>query len=184
MEQILPSTKHVSDPRDFYASDSPILDDNFDSDLDLYESAEEFLERVDPEVQDDRQVGSGFAGSRVCSSRLAYTIRVNWCEAFPAASDPSASAFVRTAVQPSPTNCTAFIISADVASATTNDFRSVTLMSCYSEPAPGRCAMRSFCASDGLLQWVPFCWVPERQSWPTGNSYYRHQLVRPDCDEL
>ncbi len=35
-------------------------------DLGLYESAEEFLERFDPEVQDDRQVGSGFAGLRVC----------------------------------------------------------------------------------------------------------------------
>lgn len=59
VEQILPCTEHVLDPRDFYASDSPVLDKYFDSGHDLYKSTEEFLECIDPKVQDDDQVESG-----------------------------------------------------------------------------------------------------------------------------
>ncbi|KAH9172230.1 hypothetical protein EDB89DRAFT_1906340 [Lactarius sanguifluus] len=59
VEQILPSTEHIMDPRDFYTSDSPVLDGNFDSDQGLYESAEEFPESIDPGVQSDHQVDSG-----------------------------------------------------------------------------------------------------------------------------
>jgi hypothetical protein len=51
VEQILPCTERGPDPRDFYASDSPVLDDYFDSGQDSYKSAEEFFECVDPEVQ-------------------------------------------------------------------------------------------------------------------------------------
>ncbi|KAH9168602.1 hypothetical protein EDB89DRAFT_2073753 [Lactarius sanguifluus] len=143
VEQILPSTEHVPDPQDFYASDSPVLDDNFDLDQDFYESAEEFLERVNLEVQDDHPVRSSFTGSHICFSHLAYMIRVDWFEAFPAATDPSAPAFARMAVQPTPTNRMAF---------PTNNFCSVTLMSCYSGPAPGLPTMRTSCDSNGFFQ--------------------------------
>jgi hypothetical protein len=67
VEQILPSTEHVPDPRDFYASDSPMLDSNIDSDQDLYESAEEFLEKINSEVQDEHP------RVLVCFSYSTYT---------------------------------------------------------------------------------------------------------------
>jgi hypothetical protein len=73
VEQILPRTEH--DPRDFYASDSPVLDEYFDSDQDLYKSAEESLGRVDPEVQDGDQVESSIAS--VWFSYLTYTSQAN-----------------------------------------------------------------------------------------------------------
>jgi hypothetical protein len=41
VEQILSSNKHVPDPRDFYASDSPVLEYHIASGQELYESAEE-----------------------------------------------------------------------------------------------------------------------------------------------
>ena len=67
VEQILPLTEHVPDPWDFYASDSPVLDGNFDSDQGLYESAEEFPEEINPEVQLDDE------HPRVCFSYSTYT---------------------------------------------------------------------------------------------------------------
>jgi hypothetical protein len=75
VERILPSNEQVPDPREFYASDSPVLEYNADtdSDVELYESAEEFLEVEDLEVRDNRQVGSRFSGPRVCLSHLAHT---------------------------------------------------------------------------------------------------------------
>lgn len=66
VEQILPSNEHAPDPRDLYASDSPVLEYDIASDQELYESADEFLESRGPEVQDDRQVGDSFAGPCVC----------------------------------------------------------------------------------------------------------------------
>jgi hypothetical protein len=66
VEQILPSNEHVPDPRDLYASDSPVLEYDIASDQELYESADEFLESRGPEVQEDRQVGGSFAGPCVC----------------------------------------------------------------------------------------------------------------------
>jgi hypothetical protein len=53
VEQILPCAEHGPDPRDFYASDSPILDEYFDSGQ---ESTDEFLDCIDPEVQVDDQL--------------------------------------------------------------------------------------------------------------------------------
>ncbi len=64
VEQILPSDEHVQDPQDFYASDSLVLVD-FDSDQELYRSAEEFEMSNDLEVQDEHQ-GSGFVAHPVC----------------------------------------------------------------------------------------------------------------------
>lgn len=46
VEQILPCTEHGPDPRDFYAPNSPVLGEYFDSGQDPYESAE-VLECVD-----------------------------------------------------------------------------------------------------------------------------------------
>jgi hypothetical protein len=62
VEQILPCTEHAGglDPRDFYASDSPVLDEYLDLGQDSHESDEEFLECVDPEVRDDDQAESSF----------------------------------------------------------------------------------------------------------------------------
>jgi hypothetical protein len=50
VEQILPNTEHGPDPRDFYAADSPVLDEYFD--------AGQGSGCVDPEVEDDDQVES------------------------------------------------------------------------------------------------------------------------------
>ena len=41
----MPSTECITDPGDFYASDSLVLDGDSHSDQDLYRSAEEFPER-------------------------------------------------------------------------------------------------------------------------------------------
>ncbi|KAH9019778.1 hypothetical protein EDB85DRAFT_1896500 [Lactarius pseudohatsudake] len=59
VEQILPPHEPVQDPRDFYACDSPVLD-NPNSDIELYESAKEFGENVDPRVQDGPQASGSF----------------------------------------------------------------------------------------------------------------------------
>lgn len=130
MEQILPRTEHGNDPRDFYASDSPVLDEYFDSGQDFYKSAEEFFECVDPEVQDDDQVES----STVCHvwfSYLTYTSQANWCETFPETSDSTAPAFAFSTpvLQPVFTNYPDFVVSAGVASAPTNGSCGSTLMS-------------------------------------------------------
>ena len=74
VEQILPCTGH--DPRDFYTSDSPVLDEYFDSDQDLYKSAEEVLGCVDPEVQDGDQVENSIA-SHIWFSYLTYMSQAN-----------------------------------------------------------------------------------------------------------
>ncbi len=98
VEQILPSDEHVRDPQDFYASDSPVLVD-FDSDQELYRSAEEFEIRNDTEVQDEHQ-GSNFVVCPVLFSCLVYAFITNWCEAFSAVASahhstlPTLAAFV------------------------------------------------------------------------------------------
>jgi len=98
VEQILPSDEHVQDPQDFYASDSPVLVD-FDSDQELYRSAEEFEIRNDTEVQDEHQ-GSNFVVCPVLFSCLVYAFITNWCEAFSAVASahhsalPTLAAFV------------------------------------------------------------------------------------------
>ena len=128
MEQILPCTGH--DPRDFYTSDSPVLDEYFDSDQDLYKSAEEVLGCVDPEVQDDDQVESSI-GSHVWLSYLTYISWANWCETSPATSGSTAPAFICSApvLHTVFTNHPAFIVSADITFAATNDSCSSTLTS-------------------------------------------------------
>jgi hypothetical protein len=71
LEQILPSDKHVQDPQDFYASDSPVLvDSSFDSDQDMYRSAEEFEICNNTEVEDEHQDNTFVARF----SYLAYTL--------------------------------------------------------------------------------------------------------------
>jgi len=52
VEQLLPQTEPVHDPRNLYASDSPVIDDA-ESDEELYKSAEEVAENVDLNGQDD-----------------------------------------------------------------------------------------------------------------------------------
>jgi hypothetical protein len=53
VKQILPRTEHGLDPRDFYASDSPVLDEYF-----YPGQVRQDSEYVDLDVQDDDQVES------------------------------------------------------------------------------------------------------------------------------
>ena len=46
MEQLLPHIEPIHDPRNLYASDSPVVEDP-DSDEELYKSAEEVAENID-----------------------------------------------------------------------------------------------------------------------------------------
>jgi hypothetical protein len=64
-------TEDGPDPRDFYASDSPVLDEY----LDLGQGSR----CVDPEVEDDDQVES-IISCHVWFSYLTYTSQANWCE--------------------------------------------------------------------------------------------------------
>ena len=119
VEQILPLTEHIPDPRDFYASDSPALDGNFDSDQGLYESAEEFPEEINPEVQLDDE------HPRVCLSYSTYThpSHTNYCNTCLATSDTAVPAFACTALDTALANCPSFILMA------TNELFSEVLMS-------------------------------------------------------
>ena len=59
----MPSDEHVQDPRDFYASDSPVLSaspvlTNFDSEQELYKSAED----IEPSNDNEHQ-GSSIASA-------------------------------------------------------------------------------------------------------------------------
>ena len=55
MEYPSSENEHVQDPRNFYASESPMFD-NSDSDHKFYECAEDFRETLEPEDQDSGQV--------------------------------------------------------------------------------------------------------------------------------
>jgi hypothetical protein len=66
---------HVQDPRDFYASESPVLTD-FDSDQELYKSAEEIEVSNDTEGQNELQ-GSSFAARPVRFSCLIVHFIIN-----------------------------------------------------------------------------------------------------------
>lgn len=66
---------HVQDPRDFYASESPVLAD-FDSDQELYKSAEEIEVSNDTEGQNELQ-GSSFAARPVRFSCLIVHFIIN-----------------------------------------------------------------------------------------------------------
>jgi hypothetical protein len=136
VEQILPSTEHGPDPRDFYASDSPVLDEYFD--------AGQGSGCVDPEDEDDDQVESIIACC-VWFSYLTYTSQANWCETFPATSAPvldfvftnrraiiftNRRAIIFTSRRAIIfTNCRAIVFSADVAFAAINDSRNSALRS-------------------------------------------------------
>jgi hypothetical protein len=128
VEQTLPNTEHGSDPRDFYAADSPVLDEYFD--------AGQGSGCVDPEVEDDDQVESIIA-CRVQFSYLTYTSQANWCETFPATSAPALDfvfsnrhATILTSRRVIIfTNRRAIVFSADVAFAAINDSCNSTLRS-------------------------------------------------------
>ncbi|KAH9015826.1 hypothetical protein EDB85DRAFT_2156367 [Lactarius pseudohatsudake] len=57
VEQLLP----VHDPRNLYASDSPVIED-LDSDEELYKSAEEVAENIDPDGQSDGAANKSISG--------------------------------------------------------------------------------------------------------------------------
>jgi hypothetical protein len=72
MEHLLPADEPIQDPRNFYAADSPVFSDS-DSDQELYESAEDFEETLEPEGQGGERVGGSSLGLRVSLSRLTLT---------------------------------------------------------------------------------------------------------------
>ena len=61
----MPLVEPVHDPRNFYTSDSPVIEDP-DSDQDLYKSAEEDVENVELDGQGDGVADSSNSGSNVC----------------------------------------------------------------------------------------------------------------------
>ena len=65
VEQILPPIEPVHDPRNLYASDSPVIEDP-DSDKELYKSAEEFAKNIGLEGQVDGAAGESNSGSNAC----------------------------------------------------------------------------------------------------------------------
>lgn len=128
VEQIC--AEHAPNPRDFYASDSPLLDEYLDPGQDSSKSSEEFSECLEPEVEDDDQVESSNT-HHVRSSYLTCTSQANWRETFPATRGPTSPAFTFSAsvLCFAFANCPAFVFSADVAFAVTNDSRNSTLTS-------------------------------------------------------
>ena len=66
VEQLLPPVKPVHDPRNFYASDSPVIKDP-DSDEELYRSAEEDAENIELDGQGYGVANESNSGSNVCS---------------------------------------------------------------------------------------------------------------------
>ncbi len=68
VEQLLP----VHDPRNLYTSDSPVIEDP-DSDKEVYKSAEEVAENIDPDGQGDGIANESNSGPNVCSFYLTYT---------------------------------------------------------------------------------------------------------------
>ncbi|KAH9008836.1 hypothetical protein EDB84DRAFT_1446663, partial [Lactarius hengduanensis] len=67
VEQLLPLVEPVHDPRNFYASDSPVIEDP-DSDEELYKSAEEDVENIELDGQGDGVANESNSGSNVWSS--------------------------------------------------------------------------------------------------------------------
>jgi len=66
VEQLLPPVEPVHDPRKFYASDSPVIEDP-DSDEELYKSAEEDAENIELDGQGYGVANESNSGSNVCS---------------------------------------------------------------------------------------------------------------------
>lgn len=65
----LPADERMQDPRDFYASDSPVFGDS-DSDQEWFESAEDFADTLDTEGCGEQVSGSS-AGICVSVSLVA-----------------------------------------------------------------------------------------------------------------
>jgi len=81
VEQLLPQIEPVHDPRNLYASDSPVIEDP-GSDEELYESAEEVTENIDLNSQDDGKAKGRNSELDVCffsfDSRLSLLTGMNW----------------------------------------------------------------------------------------------------------
>jgi hypothetical protein len=117
MGRTLPANEHTQDPRDFYASDSPVLN-NSDSDQEVYESAEDFAETLETEDRGGEQVGSSSTGIRVSISRLVC-IRHSETAAT-ARAIPGPSRAICTACVTTPTTFPAIIAPTDVVFAATS----------------------------------------------------------------
>ena len=80
VEQLLPQIEPDHDPRNLYASDSPVIEDP-DSDEELYKSAEEVVEHVDLKSQDDGTAKGRNSELDVCffsfDSRLSLLTGMN-----------------------------------------------------------------------------------------------------------
>ena len=67
----MPPIEPVHDPRNLYASDSPVIEDP-DSDEELYKSAEEIMETIGLDGQIDRTANECNLGLNVCFFNLTY----------------------------------------------------------------------------------------------------------------
>ena len=80
MEQLLPQIEPLHDPRNLYASDSPVVEEP-DSDEELYKSAEEAAENIDLNGQDDGTTKGRNSEQDVCffsfDSRLSLLTGTN-----------------------------------------------------------------------------------------------------------
>ncbi|KAH9180279.1 hypothetical protein EDB89DRAFT_2061994 [Lactarius sanguifluus] len=72
VEQLLPPVEPVHDPRNFYASDSPVIEDP-DSDDELYKSAEEDMENIELDSQGDGLANESNSGSNLFQHRHEIT---------------------------------------------------------------------------------------------------------------
>ena len=74
VEQLLPQIEPVHDPRNLYASDSPVIEDP-DSDEELYKSAEEVAENIDLNGRDDGTINGHNSEPDVCFFPLTHACR-------------------------------------------------------------------------------------------------------------
>jgi len=79
-EHIPPADQPGKETRKFYAAGSPVSR-NSDSDQELYESAEDFEETLEPDDQDVEQVGGSSLGLGVSFSHITCTVFTNNSEA-------------------------------------------------------------------------------------------------------
>ena len=108
VEQLLPPIEPVHDPRSLYASDSPVIEDpDSDSDSELYKSAEEIAENVDPDGQGDAAANASNSELNVCFLDLTKLVIANKPQAASITSASPAATF--TAHCPSFTCFWAFV---------------------------------------------------------------------------
>ena len=74
VEQLLPQIEPVHDPRNLYASDSPVIEDP-DSDEELYKLAEEVAKNIDLNGQDDGPIKGCNSEPDVCFFHLTHACR-------------------------------------------------------------------------------------------------------------